>query len=466
VPRAEFAAAAARLRAVATMHSMQEWHDQAQYNMSQANMSHQMARDQMGMSYKAHDDIVSENLTRYTELHTSLATKVRTSQRLIDKLQGRASAVEACIEVTRSSQAHLEEALRAKDAPMQLCTWRMHQREGRPLREQVRDVVEMALEQEKETIAGTQRKLAEAIRATKAQITGLEDKLTELRREINEKTQALGIDEICLRTTQKSFQAQLDKTPPRTPRALSSARIQALSQKSPQVTTKLRESSKNEVYRVHATKSLSHSAALMEESAKDLRSESAKLVQRCEKLVQDATAKSEKAMRDWITQHQAMNKRLEAVIQETIGKIDHTKTTIKETKTQIAALNAPIELTTNCNSWRQQRAAKEHIVDPVTSKLQEHQVTLLRSQEELNAHLLSEKSILHELQERRERLKEDLRDKVAALTIDLNCLGHESVYQTGRRGSETSKKFDRFAKTDGFLMKTRGSVTMPPLTAR
>merc|ERR1719436_2338184 len=114
-----------------------------------------------------------------------------------------------------------------------------------------------------------------------------------------------------------------------------------------------------------------------------------------------------------------MNKRLESVLQETVQKIDHTKNTIRETKGQIKALDSPIELTSNCNSWRQQRAAKEHIVDPVTSKLQEHQVTLLRSQEELNQHLNSEKTILHELQERRERLKEDLRDKTAALHVDL-----------------------------------------------
>lgn len=40
----------------------------------------------------------------------------------------------------------LQDALASKDAPLALCTWRMEQREKRPLREQVRDVVEVCLE--------------------------------------------------------------------------------------------------------------------------------------------------------------------------------------------------------------------------------------------------------------------------------------------------------------------------------
>ena len=39
-----------------------------------------------------------------------------------------------------------QDALVAKDAPLTLCTWRMEQRERRPLKEQVRDGVEVCLE--------------------------------------------------------------------------------------------------------------------------------------------------------------------------------------------------------------------------------------------------------------------------------------------------------------------------------
>ena len=40
----------------------------------------------------------------------------------------------------------LEAALASKEAPLALCAWRMEQREKRPLREQVRDTVEVCLE--------------------------------------------------------------------------------------------------------------------------------------------------------------------------------------------------------------------------------------------------------------------------------------------------------------------------------
>lgn len=42
--------------------------------------------------------------------------------------------------------ASLQDALVAKEAPLTLCTWRMEQRERRPLKEQVRDGVEVCLE--------------------------------------------------------------------------------------------------------------------------------------------------------------------------------------------------------------------------------------------------------------------------------------------------------------------------------
>ena len=47
------------------------------------------------------------------------------------------------------------------------------------------------------------------------------------------------------------------------------------------------------------------------------------------------------------------------------------RSTIHDTKTQIKSLEEPMELTSTCASWRKQRAAREHINDPVTTTLQE-----------------------------------------------------------------------------------------------
>ena len=103
--------------------------------------------------------------------------------------------------------AGTQDALVAKDAPLTLCTWRMEQRERRPLKEQVRDNVEVCLEVrrnsfhrllhcltwprnivdflsmlmptkvEKATLIDAQRKLKDFIKKTKATIHALESDL-------------------------------------------------------------------------------------------------------------------------------------------------------------------------------------------------------------------------------------------------------------------------------------------------
>merc|ERR1719217_1651311 len=130
-------------------------------------------------------------------------------------------------------------------------------------------------------------------------------------------------------------------------------------------------------------------------------------------------------------------------------KIESTKHTISSTRTQIKSLQEPIEMCSTCSSWRKQRATREHIVDPVSTTLSEHQTMLLRSHEELRGHHQSEKSILADLQERRERLKEDLKDKTAALHIDLNCLTHEAMVMNGKASKSLSKnKLSRALRVD------------------
>lgn len=54
---------------------------------------------------------------------------------------------------------------------------------------------------EKTTLIDAQGKLKEFIKKTRAAITSLEGKLEELRYDIQQKSQALSVDELCLRTT-------------------------------------------------------------------------------------------------------------------------------------------------------------------------------------------------------------------------------------------------------------------------
>lgn len=449
-----------------SLHTTQEWHQHTAYNLSQAQLAHKIAAKQCFDSRRAQEETMSDNLTMYGELHTTLEQKVNNSHRLVEKLQKRADSVEQSLQQTRQSLAVVDACFRAKETPMSLCTWRMEQRERRPLREQVRDAVEVALEMEKAVLVDAQKRLRDALKRTKTVMASLEGKLEEVRNDIEEKTQALGVDEMCLRTAQRSLQTVMGRSPSSPP---SSRLPSAVSRRGPKREVALQEGVRNEVSRQQETIRLVQSAANQEEAAKAAREDNQKLIAHCERAADEATAKSERALQERISDNQQMRRRLEGEIKETHSKIEHTKQTMSDTRSQLKALSEPIELTATCSSWRQHRATREHITDPVSSRLQEHQLALLRSHEELREHHHSEKAILQDLQERRDRLKEDLRDKTASLHIDLNCLTHEAALVNGKPGKNLSKfRLGRAMKVDASFVPAADFSMRPsaPMTAR
>jgi len=449
------------------MHTTQDWHNHAQFNMTQAMSSQKGANRQNSTSRAAHDETITDNLNSYNDVHSTMENKVKMSYRLREKLQERADSVENAIAQTRQNLAQLEAAYRSKDAPLQLCKWRMEQREKRPLREQVRDNVEVTLEAENATLIDTKHKLADAIKRTKNMITVLEEKLAELRHDIDQKTQALGIDEMCLRTTHRSYQVTVDQTP-RSRSLAGSTRLPSAVKKSPQHQVQIHESTKNEVNRQQQAIRLAHSGANLEDSAKALREANAKLIMRCQKAADDALAKSERALQERINENQHMRRRLENEMRATQAEIDDTKRTIGETRSQMKSLEEPMENASTCNSWRKQRAHREHILDPVSTKLQEHQTMLLRAHEDLKDHHDTEKNHLQELNHRKERLKADLSDKSAALHIDLNCLTHEATHVNGKPINNLSKnKLTKAMKVDPMFVPMQAMHSgVPPYTAR
>jgi len=328
----------------------------------------------------------------------------------------------------------------------------------------VRDGPELTLESEKSVIMDTQKRLAEAVRRTKAMITDLEGKLKDVRHDLDHKTQALGIDETCLRTTQRSYQTMMELTP-RAPAGSPAGRL-PFAGRAAVAQASLQESSRNELNRQQEAVRLGQHAASREEAAKAMRDDNKTLIARCQKATDDARAKTERALQDRINENQQMRRRLEGEIRETNNKIDHTKGTISETRSQIRALDEPMDLTTTCASFRKQRATREHITDPVSTKISEHQTMIIRAREELMGHHQSEKANLQDLNERKERLKDDMRDKTAALHIDLNCLTHESAHMNGKATTFLSKnKLSRAMKIDSRFVPSP-STNVHALTAR
>merc|ERR1719277_357833 len=105
-------------------------------------------------------------------------------------------------------------------------------------------------------------------------INELKAHLDEVRHDVEQKMQALSVDEMCLRSTERSMHAVVERTPPpnsarsgRSPNSLKLSRHQVA----------LQESSKNEVVRQQEAERLNRSCAQREEAAKSLREEIAKL---------------------------------------------------------------------------------------------------------------------------------------------------------------------------------------------
>jgi len=385
-------------------------------------------------SRDAHKQAVHENLTCYDDLNACLKQKVQDSHRLINGLNKRTESLAASIAHMQKSLESLQAAHAAKEPSLQRCQWRLGQRERRPLRESVRDQVEFTLEQEKEVLVETQRKLTEAMKRTKAMIAELHAKLAEVQSDLEHKHKALAIDESCLRKAQRSFEVSMKvarptSSPPGGRRSPSTGRGRP-----PAVVSAARQDGHdNEVHRQHKAVRMDHAAATKEVKSQAMREENRALIARCQKAVDEAAAKSAKALQERVKETDHVRQRLEGELRETTGKIDRTRHTMSETVSKIKSLKEPIDMTVACASHRRERTPREHVNDPVTVAIGEHKATLLRAKQELVGHHEAERGQLQSLNERRERLKEDLRDKTAALYIDLSCLAPDSGNRGGHR---------------------------------
>lgn len=445
-----------------SLRSPDEWHGHSTMNMTHATNAHLKANQTCDISRRTHEDCLNENLNAYNDLHNSLQCKVKASQNLIQTLENRARSVQKTIDTTKHSLAKLEAARRAKDGPLQLCTWRMEQRDKRPLQELVRDNAELALEEERHQLLDCQRRLTDSEKRTKQTILNLEDVLKELHADISDKKQALNIDDTCLRTTHRQWQTAVDRGVPG-----SFGMSMPLTQRSScHKKTSAEESGRNE-YDRHSIGSQHNQMALRkEQDAQELQNDNQRLIDHTQKVADQAAARSEARLQDRVNENQKMRRRLEDQLRETNDKIEHTKATMSQTKSEIKALEEPMSLVSARDCARKQRALREQILDPVSTMLEDHKLSLLRTNESLRNQRQQEKHTLQELIQNRDRLRDDLRDKTAALHIDLNCLSNEALHWNSSPTSTniSRQKFKNSMGIDMNFTPMGGSTRLVPLS--
>lgn len=399
-----------------------EWHASSNFNMTGALNAQTEAVKQCDTSLRTHKHCLDENLTAYHTLNSSLQSKVNTTRQLGDILQKRIRSVTASISSTKQTLAALEEAHNAKNAPLQLCSWRMDQRAKRPHRELIRDAFEIALEDEKDMLVKCHTSLKNGLMKTENCIASLEDSLKDLQHDFQLKSEALAIDEHCLRTTHKSWHRAVEtKGPPLA--------------KLPQVSSRgfSLQNVSNEDMRQSDTIRRNTTATDKESAAQQLREEMQRLIDQCQRNCEKAKSNTETTMQARIQENQTMRKRLENEIREITDKIQQTTSTTSETKAQIDSLIEPTKLCDTRDHWRKTRPLREQILDPVSTSLVEHRMHLNNTSNQLEQRRREEHQTLSTLAKHKQQLKEDLKDKTTALQIDLDCLSHANVYGKGSR---------------------------------
>lgn len=442
------------------MHSLEEWHRHAGHNMTAAEAARHKAIRHCTNSRRCHEQTNRGQYDAFTDLRNCMEAKVGNSCKMIELLEKREASLLKSIQLLKQSHMDLEAAQETKDNPLRLCLWRLDRRSRRPKRELVKDRVDEALEAQRTQLIDTQRKLADAAEKTLECIAGLERKLEQVRDDAAKKRQALGVDEMCLRSTHRTLLEKAPPNPAKTPpvdrkKEFSSAVAAAQRRSFHSAAVSLRESAKNEEHRMNEAVRLEQSAATQELAAKAMREKHSKLIHLCDGIAKMAAAKAGQALQERINENQQMRLRLVAAIKDTQEKILHTKKTMGATKDEMRSIQDPINLCRSCHTARKHRKGGEHIQDPVTSMLIDHETALMTSNEELRRQHQCEKLSHMELKQRIAHLQEDLQDKSEALRIDVSCLTNDSVqYQFSSRnsaGNGANKEFDLTSKA-----KSRG----------
>lgn len=422
--------------------SPSEWHSTSNLTMSSARASQNSAGKTCNQSLRTHKQCLNENLTQYHTLNQSLQSKINASRQLSDVLQKRIRSVTASIASSKQSLDKLEQAYNAKSAPLALTNWRMDQRAKRPHRELIRDAFEIALENESNTLLECQQRLKAGIVKTENCVASLEDSLKDLQHDAQLKSEALFIDEQCLRTAHAKWHKQVQKSGPPLPK------LKEASSKAFSMTNKSNEESRqHQCMQRHAV------AVDKEKGAQVLRDESNRLINQCQKSADVARANTEKAMQDRIHENQKMRKRLENEIRETTDKIQKVKNTSTETSAQIDSLAEPTKLCDTRDQWRKQRPYGEQILDPVSTQLTEHRMHLTVTGDKLEQRKREELQSIQTLTKNKEQLQLDLKDKTASLQIDLDCLSHANVFQksAAKIASKTRPKSGPAKSTASFV---------------
>eukprot|EP00746_Dinoflagellata_sp_MGD_P127849 gnl/MRDRNA2_/MRDRNA2_62333_c0_seq2.p1 gnl/MRDRNA2_/MRDRNA2_62333_c0~~gnl/MRDRNA2_/MRDRNA2_62333_c0_seq2.p1 ORF type:complete len:483 (-),score=106.58 gnl/MRDRNA2_/MRDRNA2_62333_c0_seq2:112-1560(-) len=419
-----------------------QWLGKTEQHLVNAFNTHALADGQFLASSWSHRCTWHDNVKQYQNVHTNFQKKVGATRQLRELLDDRVKAVGEEIQIAEQNLIKLQHALAEKERPLQLCAWRMEQRSQRPEDEMVRDAFEISLETERETLLRAQ----EGIRAHCEKTEEAVRKLTQCQKELEDdghhKSHSLAIDETCLnakhgkwptRGTPRMDRSMMAATDAglrdHVMRSMAAATIEARRRPLPLESSQASKDSMNAAAQGISEEEARQTNTMInvsrtreaEQTTAYLREMNDRLLRITAMDCQAANQAVERAMAQRIGEATMVKKRLETAIKETSEKIEMVAQGMAKTGAHLQADTEPRNICKARDKYRINRTDRENICDPVTAAMGQHIDHLDRNIDFLKQCEGDEIETLEALEATRRELELDLRNKVAALEIDLRC---------------------------------------------
>eukprot|EP00746_Dinoflagellata_sp_MGD_P111874 gnl/MRDRNA2_/MRDRNA2_48689_c0_seq1.p1 gnl/MRDRNA2_/MRDRNA2_48689_c0~~gnl/MRDRNA2_/MRDRNA2_48689_c0_seq1.p1 ORF type:complete len:488 (+),score=119.51 gnl/MRDRNA2_/MRDRNA2_48689_c0_seq1:213-1466(+) len=354
-----------------------------------------------------------QNLKQDQLVNAALSRKVSQSQGLVKLLKEQIQALKDTVSFTHVSHVEIQEAIDAKKAPLELCTWRLERRAGRPPSELKRDNFEIALEQEKQALMNAKQRLQRCAEKTSEMVRSLGRSLKDLEEDLAAKKQALQIDQDCVN-------AGAGRRVKTAPLQDSTTDILAEAQQPEEVVYSMTHAHREEKRQFDTTVRI-QKARKCEQAAKVLKDECALLIKSIAEACTASHANTQKRMAESIEELRGVRKNLQHALEATQHKSSLTATNMSATANAIGKQDGPFNLALTRRKLRQQRNTREKIDDLVSNALDNQAANMQRNMNSLLNRHDAEKATLERLHADRAKLEVDCQDKVKALLIDLDC---------------------------------------------
>jgi len=364
------------------------------------------------LSDKARKYTSSQNAKQEQLVTAALNKKVSQSQDLVKLLTGQIAVLKDSVSTAHVSHVELQEALYAKNAPYELCCWRLEHRAKRPERELKRDNFELALEQEKQTLVNAKQRLQVCADKTSDMVRSLGRSLKELEDDLAKKKQALQIDMDCTHaaTGRRMVTAALeDRTP------------DGWAERLPDEPVYSTRHIENDHNRQFDTRVRIQKARKCEQAARALKDECVCLVKTIADSCAASQANTHKRMKESIAELRSVRKQLMQALEATKDRTSQTTNTLSQTAGEINKQDEPFGLALTRRRLRQQRHPTERIDDRVNIALDNQTAVMQRNMNSLLHRHSAEASALKRLHDDRGKLEVDIEEKTKALFIDMEC---------------------------------------------